>query len=388
LQEKKIFFVIFMALFVAMLGVGIIAPAMPLYAKTLGATGIGLGIIYSTFSLARAIFMPVTGKLSDKKGRKIFICMGLAIYSLASLGYIWSNSVIQMVWIRFLHGIGSAMVIPIATAVIGDISPKGKEGSMMGNFQVALFVGFGAGPLLGGVVMNYLGMAEVFYFMGCLSCISLLLMIIFLPEKSNNQGNHIQSPTQFKALLKHASFKGLLVFRFSNAVGRASIITFIPIFASHLNMTSSQIGQIISLNIFLTGILQILFGKLADRFSRPHMVITGLLIGAVPLFLTPFAQNFFHLILLGILMGIGGGIAFPAAGAMATVLGRDHGMGNVMGFFNMSMSLGMIVGPITSGLVMDLLGLPFVFIFGGLIALSGFGGCLYFMFKEKLEYTK
>ena len=89
--NNRIFFVIFLTVFVAMLGVGIIAPTMPLYADHLGANGLWLGIIYASFSLSRLVFMPMAGRFSDLKGRKLFLAIGLAIYAVVSLGYIWSG---------------------------------------------------------------------------------------------------------------------------------------------------------------------------------------------------------------------------------------------------------------------------------------------------------
>jgi len=386
LHHKRIFLVLFLALFVAMLGVGVIAPTMPLYAKTLGATGLGLGIIYSAFSISRMIVMPMTGKLSDRKGRKIFITTGLLIYTLASLGYIWSESIVQLVWIRFLHGVGSAMIVPIAAAVIGDISPEGREGSMMGTFNVALFLGFGAGPLLGGVVLDTLGMAEVFYLMGGLSCVSLLLIVLFMPEKKNHEKNQKRTVSPFRTIWHHDVFKGILIFRFSNAVVRGSTTAFLPIFASRFAVSPSRIGLLVSLNILLTAVLQHFFGRLADRMNRRFLVVVGSILTAIPLLLTPFAQNYFHLLVLGVCMGVGGGVAFPAALALVTVVGRDHGMGNVMGYFNSAMSFGMIVGPVIAGWVMDLLGLSVVFLFGGLVGVVGSVLCAYYtMYNQRVE---
>ncbi len=366
-----------------MLGAGVIAPTMPLYAKTMGATGIWLGIIYSAFSMSRSIFMPMAGKISDRYGRKHFITVGLAIYTLASLGYIWAGSVSQLIWIRFLHGVGSAMVLPIAAAAIGDIAPKGKEGSMMGTFNVALFLGFGAGPLLGGIVLDTLGMAPVFYLMGGLSGLALAAVFFFMPERKTHQATEIKKISPFREIWPDPKFKGLILFRFSNAVIRGSMTVFLPIFATRVDLSPSQIGMLVSLNILLAAVLQHFFGRVADRFNRYVLIIAGNLLTALPVFATPFAQQIDHLIILSILMGIGAGLAFPAAAAVATDLGRNHGMGNIMGFFNQAMSFGMILGPIVSGWVMDLLGLSVVFIFGGCIGVAGSILCVYLFSKSK-----
>jgi MFS family permease len=213
-------------------------------------------------------------------------------------------------------------------------------------------------------------MPVVFYLTGCLSFIALLFVVLFLPEDRDKIAKSV-TVSRFRRMWSINNFKGLLIFRFSNAVCRASILAFLPIFAARLHLNSAQIGVLVSLNVLLAGILQHLFGRIADRFSRRMLITAGNLITAASLLLTPFATSLTHLIILGILMGIGSGMAFPAAGALATELGRDHGMGNLMGFFNLSMSLGMIIGPIVSGKIMDLFGESVVFVFGGLAGLWG-----------------
>jgi len=134
---KKAFPVLALSIFSSMLGVGIIAPLLPLYADSLGATGIWLGIIFGGFSVSRAIFMPIIGRLSDHGGRKLFISIGLLVYAIISLGYIWASSVSQLTLVRLIQGAAAGMIIPIAQAYIGDISPEGEEGTWMGYFHTA-----------------------------------------------------------------------------------------------------------------------------------------------------------------------------------------------------------------------------------------------------------
>lgn len=370
-EQNRILWVLLSSIFVAMLGVGVIAPVMPLYASRYGAAGFSLGLIYAMFSVSRMIFMPVAGNLSDKSDRKRFIASGLAIYAISSLGYIWADSVIELIWVRFLHGFGSAMVIPIAAALIGDLSPKGSEGRMMGSFQATLFAGFGFGPLLGGAVHQWAGPEWVFCLMGGFTFISLLSVLIMLPRPGGAAQQKKPVQKNFRETVRNRRFAGLLVFRFSNAVGRAALIAFLPVLADGFGISAAEIGFLISLNILLTGALQYLFGKMADRFSRVLLILIGGLINAVALLLLPIGDSLFAFIFISLMIGIGAGAAFPAAGAIATELGRSYGMGNIMGFFNMGMSLGMVVGPIVSGWILNLFGMPYVFVFAGIIEVAG-----------------
>ena len=139
-----------------MLGIGIIAPLLPIYADNLGATGIWIGIVFAGFSISRAIIMPFIGKLSDQHGRKRFICIGLLLYAITSLGFIWADSVYQLVLVRFLQGAVAAMIVPIAQAYMGDLAPEGEEGKWMGYFNAVFFTGFGLGPLMGGALSEQL----------------------------------------------------------------------------------------------------------------------------------------------------------------------------------------------------------------------------------------
>ena len=134
-----------------MLGLGIIAPILPLYADEMGATGLWIGLVFGGFSISRALLIPIIGRLSDQRGRKIFLCTGLFLYTVVSLGYILIKTIPELIAIRLIHGAVSGMIIPIVRAWIGDAAPEGTEGKWMGYFNATFFIGIGAGPLLGGV---------------------------------------------------------------------------------------------------------------------------------------------------------------------------------------------------------------------------------------------
>ena len=153
-----------------MLGIGIIIPLLPVYAESLGALGLWIGVIFSGFSISRSIFMPIVGRWSDKRGRKIFIAIGLLIYAIISLGYILSDSMAELVMVRSIQGLSAVMIISIAFAYIGEISPKDREGGYMGIFSISLFAGFGLGPMLGGVLKDWFGLTADFYTMGGSAC--------------------------------------------------------------------------------------------------------------------------------------------------------------------------------------------------------------------------
>ena len=81
---RKVFPILAVSMFVSMLGAGLITPFLPFYSESLGATGIWIGIIFGSFSISRVMIMPFIGRLSDRRGRKLFLCIGLAGYAIVS----------------------------------------------------------------------------------------------------------------------------------------------------------------------------------------------------------------------------------------------------------------------------------------------------------------
>lgn len=380
--KRKIFFVLFISVFSCMLGVGTIVPILPIYAETLGASGLWLGAIFAGFSLSRIVFMPLIGKFSDRMGRKRFIALGLLIYTLSSLGFIYANNVQALTLVRIIQGFSSAMILPIAMAYIGDISPPGKEATYMGIITVALFLGFGGGPILGGITKDLFTIEADFLVMGGLCLIAFFLVLIYLPRSSSIHKNAPPLDIPFTTMLQSRSVMGICFYRFASAFCRGSIMAFLPLYAHNaLKLNGSQIGLVTASSILLTAVLQLPFGKLADRLNRKMLVLWGsiLYFSIVPLI--PYTLNFSQILLLNIILGFFGALSLPAASAMILREGKQFGMGSTMAIFNVAMSAGLAVGPLVSGIILDLLGLPEVFYGCTILGLLGTGIVAWFFQK-------
>jgi MFS family permease len=341
----------------------------------MGANGLWLGIIFSGFSISRAIFMPVIGKLSDRKGRKLFISSGLLIYSLVSLAYIAAGSPFTLTLVRLGHGFASAMVLPIATAYIADITPKNQEGAYIGYFQAAFFSGFGLGPLMGGFVKDLLGINANFYAMGILSLMAFILVLLRIPDRNQmTLKSEKDASVRYRHMLKSRIIQAIFIIRFATAFGRGTVLVFFPVFAHNvLHLSATQIGIALSSYVLLTGILQRPFGKLADHWNRTGMVIFGSLLSVCAICLFPFTDNMVQVIILSLLMALGGGISLPAITATTVRHGKrmGYGMGMLMGLFYLAMATGLATGPIVNGAIFDYLGLEAPFYFGGFVLLAG-----------------
>jgi DHA1 family multidrug resistance protein-like MFS transporter len=368
---RKIFPVLGLSIFASMLGAGIISPLLPLYAENMGATGIWIGMIFAGFSISRTIVAPFAGRLSDRRGRKLFLSIGLLISSIISLGYMWAMSAPHLTLVRLIHGIASGMIMPIAQAYIGDISPPGEEGTWMGYFNAAFFTGFGFGPLMGGVLTDHFGMNVAFSAMGSLNLLAFLTVVFFLPEVRRRE-IEVSSHPSFKEMSTSDMVKGVFSFQIAFSFGRGTFATFLPIFASiYIGLSPTLIGILLAVNVLLMALLQIYGGNIADRFDRRVLVIIGGLANLTYLSLIPLGGNFWHLLGICALGGAAGAISTPALSALTVEEGKRFGMGSAMAMFAMALGIGMAAGPLLSGVIADFVNINSVFYFGASVGFIG-----------------
>jgi len=357
---------------VATIGLGIIWPLVPVYAVELGAGGLQVGLIIASFNIARTFIYPVSGRLSDRWGRKPFITFGLLLYALVSVLYVMATRVETLILVRLLHGMTSVLVAPVAMALVADIAPKNRMGLYMGTQNMAVMLGLGAGPVAGGIIRDFFGMQMAFYAMGGLALLTFLGVAVFIPgDRQRERGASRQPPAHFKILLRNRIILGLFLLRFFLAAGQGSVYTFLPLFALQINLTSAQVGIILGVNIFLIALLQRLCGGVADRINPLYMIIAGSLISGIAVWGIPLGQGFAAVMSCNILMGIGNGISMPGGLVLTGRVGKSLGMGSTMGLTDTGWSLGMIVSPILSGVIMDSLGLTRIFYAGGILIIIG-----------------
>lgn len=360
-----------------MLGVGIIAPLLPLYAENMGATGIWIGIIFASFSISRAITMLFIGRLSDRKGRKPILGIGLLAFSITSLGYIWANDIAGLTLVRLLQGVAGGMIMPVAQAYIGDLAPEGEEGKWMGYFNTAFFTGFGIGPLMGGLLTEHFGMDIAFYAMSGLNLIAFLAVALFLPDTRKRTAADLHS--SFREIAASGMMRGLFTFRLAFAVMRGTFTTFLPILAGiYVGLSPSLIGILVAVKVLGMSLLQAPGGKIADRLNRRILVVLGCLVIAIATVMLPSGGNFWQLFAICAFLGVGGAIAMSSASALNVVEGRKFGMGVAMTMFAFAFSVGMSIGPVLAGVIADYININSVFYFVAVVMLVGTGAFSWF----------
>jgi len=385
-MNKSVFATLFFALFSTITGVGIVVPLLPVYAHDMGAAGIYIGLIFGAFSISRTFFLPYFGRLSDRKGRKPFIVVGLMAYTLVSAAFVLTTSVLQLVIIRFLQGIASAMIMPVVQAYVGDITPPGREGFMMGLFNMSLFLGLGLGPVVGGLINDHWSLRATFVCMGVLSLIGFVLCLWLLPPRREEAVVlRRRPPVGWRVIVSDRTVAGLFIFRLAYTAGIGVIWGFLPVLAdTELHLSSARIGVLVMLGVLVSGVVQLPMGKLADKVSRTAMVVVGGLLAGTAMLLYQHAYSYEYLFVVSVLFGIGGGTAMPALMAMAVTKGQQTAaMGSIISLLTMAHSIGMFVGSVGAGLLMDWFQLRYAFLVGAI--LMACGTVLFMMFTAGRE---
>ena len=138
-----------------------------------------------------------------------------------------------------------------------------------------------------------------------------------------------------------------------------------------IDLSSSQVGIILSMNIFLIAFLQRISGRLADRINPKHLIIAGTFASGITVLGIPFVNGFTPILILNILMGMANGLSLPGGLVITGRLGQTMGMASIMSLNDAAWGLGFIVSPILSGLILDWIGVSYVFIVGSLLILLG-----------------
>ena len=361
--------VLLLSNYITMTGMGFVVPFLPIYARELGASGFDLGILVAGFSLAMGLCQPFAGSLSDKYGRKKFLMTGLAIFSTCGFAYTISESVIDITLVRFVQGFGAGMVFPVAMAYMADWTPATYEGRYMGIFHISLMAGFGSGPVFGGILNDAFGTQTAFLAMGISAFVSLVLILLFLPESQHGEENKKEVHSVFKVffhILKQSRMRGVLIVRVAIMLAMVPSFIFLPVMMTeNMGASGTIIGVAIAIRVLITALLQIPCGIIAHRYNRVYITLISIFLVAITVSFYGFTETTWQLIGTFILLGICEAAFLPTTTAIAMESGESYGMGATMGVFNTAQTMGMFIGSIVGGLLIDMYGFGQAFLMLG-----------------------
>ena len=278
-------FVIFLTVFIDMVGFGIVIPVLPLYAEHFHATPIEIGWLTGIYSGMQIIFMPILGRLSDRFGRRPILIVSLAGTALGFLIMGWATSLPLLFAARIIDG-ATGGNISTAQAYIADVSTPENRSRSMGLIGAAFGLGFTFGPMIGGI-MSRISYGAPFYFAAALAAVNVVLLYFILPESlSPEYRSQPHERTRLAEVFQHGHarmFGTIVATYFFTITGFAIMTTLFALFTEkHFGFDARKTGYLFGFIGIISVILQGgLIGRLIKIFGETTLARTGLLLLAV-----------------------------------------------------------------------------------------------------------
>lgn len=371
MRNKASLTVIFITIFIDLMGFGILIPILPSFAsKVLGISDFGIGIIVAAFSFMQFLFNPILGKLSDNIGRKPLIAATLFLTSMSYIIFSFANSFFLLILSRILAGIGGSN-IGVAQAYIADVTPPEERTKGMGIIGVAFGLGFVFGPLIGAFVSKF-GYAFTGLCSATFSFIAFLFALIVLPESKNIKTGKINFKIKLfdisyiKNVLKMPLI-GFLIFIFFIIIFSIANLygTFALLGYKFYHFTDQQNGILFGIMGIVGAVVQgLLVSMIENKFSERSMLLAGLIFMFIGLFFIPFGQNFLGVIIIISILSIGTGILQPLILSMISKYSDISQQGSILGVNQSFSALARVLGPLWGGFSYEYLGYKAPFLTG------------------------
>lgn len=373
--NKRAMPILFLTMFIVMVGFGVIMPILPFYAESMGASATDLGLLFASYSIIQFLFSPLWGQISDRVGRKPVILLGLTGFSISFLLFGLSTQLWMLFGARILGGLLSAATLPTVLAYVADTTGEKQRGGGMGVLGAAMGMGVTFGPVIGGYA-SAISPSAPFYLSAALALAVALFALVFLPESRPKEAQLAARGTPRRgtglgdvraALLGPLGFIMVLAFlaSFANANLEGTFALFSQV---HLGFDAAQMGMVFGVMGITMALTQgLLVGPFINRWGEKRMIQIGLASSALGFLALLLTFNMASILLVMGVMGLGNAALRPAVNSLVSKRTESHRQGIMLGVVNSYNSLGRIFGPIIGGAAFDALGYQWPYILGAAV---------------------
>jgi len=352
--------IIFVTVFIDLLGFGIIIPLLPFYAQTFGASALVVGLLSTSFSLMQFLFAPVWGRLSDIFGRRPIILAGLLGSAVSYLAFGLAASLPMLFAARILAGIAGAN-ISTAQAFIADSTTPENRAKGMGLVGAAFGLGFIFGPAIGGFLSHW-GYSAPAFFAATLSLANFSAALFFLPESlpSDKRGARARPGRveAFRRALSRPKLALVLAVSFLVMTAFASFESMFALFVEALfEFGATSIGYLFAwVGVVLALVQGVVVGRVVPRVGEHRLVPAAILTMAFALAGLAVAPSVAAMVVAIGLLAVGMGFNSPSMLSVVSRLADPADQGSTLGVSQSLASLARIVGPLWGGFVFDRFG--------------------------------
>ncbi len=369
--------IIFLTVFIDLVGFGIIIPMLPFYAEAYGATALQVGLLATSFSLMQFLFAPVWGRLSDRVGRRPVILAGLIGSAVSYFAFGMADTLAMLFAARILAGIAGAN-IPTAQAFIADSTTAENRAKGMGLVGAAFGLGFILGPAIGGFLSQW-GYHAPAFFAAALSFANFIAGWFLLPESLPPEKRGARRARgrveAFQQAMARPALPLVLLVSFLVMTSFSAFESMFALFAGvRFGYGATTIGYLFAWVGMVLAIVQgVLVGKVIKRIGEHRLVPAAILAMALALAAHAFVPNVPSLMAAMGLLAAGMGFNSPSILSMVSRLADPADQGTTLGVSQSLASLARIVGPVWGGFVFDQFGIAVPFLTSSALMLVACG---------------
>ena len=326
-------------------------PVLPAYVQDVGGTPEQVGFVMGCFAIGLLCSRTILGKLADTRSRKLVILIGSLVTGTAPIGYIFVQSVLGLAGIRAFHGISIAAFTIGYSALAIDFAPRKHRGKIIGYMNLAVPIGMGMGPALGGFVQENFGYKTLFSMSATCGILAVFLASFLRDKISSQEIDNIGDPVSdnarsFQELTRNSALvtPAIVLFLIGSVFG--TLVAFLPLYVRELELD-------LNLGLFYTTIaiasfsVRLFVGEAADRYGRGVLISISLICYIASMLFLANANNSAMIMLAAIAEGFGAGILIPTILALISDRSYDNERGKVyalcLGGFDVGIAL---AGPI------------------------------------------
>jgi len=353
------------------IGFGVVVPVLPVFAAGFGADELAAGAVVAAFALMRFVAAPLVGRADDRFGHRAVLIAGLVVVAVSSALAGTSHSYVQLLVLRGLGGIGSAMFSVAGMTVLLASVDAARRGRAAGMYQGGFLIGAMAGPAVGGLLAGISMRAPFFFYAGTLGVAALCALGLTRVGAASKADQEPAVP--MRTVARDRRFQAACLAQASSGWNtHGTRATLVPLFvAGFLTGDPTQAALVTGVAMAVAAGVQTAFvlpaGAVVDRIGRRVPMIASALVLAVALTAIPWSPG--AVVLTIVLSVYAAGSAFIGT-APAAAVGDTGGGDRAIAVFTMSGDLGSIIGPLAAGALATTVGYPTAFALGAILWLA------------------
>ena len=345
-----------------------LVPTLPIYLSGLGSREEEIGILIGILSISSLFLRPLVGRALQRIPERSMLVWGALLSVLTSIAYQVASPFWPFLLARVLQGVGLAFFFTASHTLIANITPETRRGQGLGYFYLSMNIPFAVAPAVGVVLITRFGPAVLFWF-----CTAVGLCCLLLSYRLNKRPAFFSTdpPPRISFFLKRESLPPYFVSFFTHIIW-GTMSAFLPLFA--LEHGVSNPGVLFSILALMLILGRIFGGRILDVYRREQVILPCLVTYTIAMAILVFSRTFPMFIVVVILWGGGHSLLYPSLVA-STIDHVRSSRGYTMGIFTGIGDLGMGLGPIMMGTVVQSVGYPAMFlclVLTGMINLSYF----------------